>query len=121
MGFKYLEDVLGVGNIGLDESIVRLSFDVLEVFKVSGVSQGIYVDDFVGRVLCQNCPYEMRTDESGTAGDENRFFLVGFEAHVNILNEGCTIRCSANLQHYSCFESGVVPLVYSSRQTVLFT
>ena len=40
-------DVVGIGDIALDEFIMGIIFNLFEVFQISGVCEFVQVDDFV--------------------------------------------------------------------------
>ena len=67
-------NLLEIADVRLDKRIVRLIFDVFQVCQVSGVGQFVEVDDPVIRVFVDKQPYDVRTNETGTAGNDNISF-----------------------------------------------
>ena len=59
-----------VGDICLDEGIVRFILDILEVGKVTGIRQLVEVDDMIVGIFVDEKAYYMTADKTGTAGDE---------------------------------------------------
>ena len=56
-----------VADVGLDEGVVLLVFNVLEVGKVAGVCELVDVDDVVVGVFVHEEAYYVAADESGSA------------------------------------------------------
>jgi hypothetical protein len=67
--------VVKITDISLDKHIVRLIFDILKVLKVSGIGKGIKIYDPVLRILVDEKPYHMASNETGTTGNQ----YVSFE------------------------------------------
>ena len=61
---------LQVGDVALDERIVRPVFDVLEVCQVAGVGQFVKVDDVIFGIFFDKETHYVRSDESGASGDK---------------------------------------------------
>ncbi len=66
----YAAHFVEIGYIGLDETVVRTVFDVLEVCEVAGIGKFVKVDNVVVRIFVDKKPDHVRSDESGSAGDE---------------------------------------------------
>ena len=62
---------LEVADVGLHEGVVRLALNILQVGQVTGIGEGIQVNNFVLGVLVDEETYNVRADEAGAACDEN--------------------------------------------------
>ena len=71
-----LIDQLAIANIALDEFVVRTGLDLFEIFQVTGISQRIKIDNLVIRMVFQPITDEIRTDESGAAGNEQLHIIL---------------------------------------------
>ena len=67
-------NLLEIADVRLDKRIVRLIFDVFQVCQVSGVGQFVQVDDPIIRIFVYKQPHYMRSDESGSAGNDDISF-----------------------------------------------
>jgi hypothetical protein len=56
-----------IAYVGFEESVVGTVFNVLEIGKVAGVGELIYIDDMVVGVFVYEEAYYMTADESGSA------------------------------------------------------
>ena len=66
----YAAHFVEIGYIGLDKAVVRTVFDILEVCEVAGIGKFVKVDNVVVRIFVDEKPDHVRSDESGSAGDE---------------------------------------------------
>ncbi len=66
-----------VADICLDEGIIGFILYIFEVSQVTGIGEGIEVDDAVLRVFVNEKADDMGADKAGTTGDEDMFH-VGF-------------------------------------------
>jgi hypothetical protein len=68
----------GVANVALDESVPRVVFNVVKVFRIAGVCQQVIVDD--GAIV--SVPYhvddKVGADEACAAGYEDMFHFSAF-------------------------------------------
>ena len=73
----FLQQVEGADDVGLDEDVptafARLALDAGEVHQIASVSDLVEVDDRLA-VLRQPVEYEICSDETGAAGDQNHDF-----------------------------------------------
>ena len=58
-----------VADVGFDESVVRLVFDVLQIGQVTGVGQFVQVDNVILGIFVDEQSDYMAADESGTASN----------------------------------------------------
>ncbi|MNJ58276.1 hypothetical protein D3C77_539040 [compost metagenome] len=67
---EYSADSCLIGNVGLDELVAGIGRDAGQRFQVTGIGQLVQVEHFVLGIVDQ-VTHQRRTDESGSAGDEN--------------------------------------------------
>ena len=77
----------GILDVAFDESVVGIRLDIAEVFEVASVGQGIEVDHLRIGSVGQQLADHVRTDESGTAGYEDRVECAHFLKDSSI--QGC--------------------------------
>ena len=70
-----LEHLVEITDVRLDKGIIGLVLDVLEVREVAGVGQLIDIDDMIVRILRDEKPHDVRSDEPGTAGNHYRSLI----------------------------------------------
>jgi len=58
-----------VTNVGLDEDVAAVRFQITQVLEVARVGQRVDVDDQIGGTAAAHQACEARPDEPGTAGD----------------------------------------------------
>ena len=64
-------DVVGIGDIAMDERVARVVLEVAHVLGAPGVRQQVDVDDMQVGMLAQQAPHEVRANEAAAAGDED--------------------------------------------------
>ena len=72
--FQERYDRIKIADIGLYEMVVGLVFNVLQIGEITCISKLIEVVNLVIRIGIHEQSYDMRTYESGTAGNENIAF-----------------------------------------------
>ena len=92
----FLEDshnCLKVTDVGFDKGIVRFVFNVFQVGEVACVCQLINVDDMIIRIFVHKKSYNMTSDESCAAGDDDvlhrflmQLFNDSFQCGIVIFN-----------------------------------
>ena len=65
-----------VADVTFHETEIRVLHDRFQCGKVSGIGQFVEADDPVFRVLPQLMKYEIASDKTGTAGDEESHYLL---------------------------------------------
>ena len=63
----------GIDNITFDKTIIGEVLDILQVLQVSGIGKLIQVDNLIFRVVKNYFSNHMRSDKTGTAGDQDGF------------------------------------------------
>src|ERR1700753_2910530 len=77
--FVFIEQLSGallVHNVCFFKNIVWCRLHVTKIFKISGISERINIHHPVFRIFLYKKTYNMRTNESGAAGDHDIFFKV---------------------------------------------
>ena len=64
-------DGVKIADVCAYKTVVGLVLDVLEVSEVACVGQFVHIDDPVVRVFVDEEPYDMASDKSGSAGDDD--------------------------------------------------
>ena len=77
-----LVESVKVADIHLHELVVRLVFDVLEVGKVTGVSQLVKIDNLVVRVLVHEQAHHVASDKACATGDNDGSFHKMVPVHT---------------------------------------
>src|SRR5215471_18901294 len=80
MLFEHLMHLGGVRNVTLDESISRVIRDFVEIAKIACVGQEIVIDDVRVLTLADKIADEARTDETGSAGNQNLHCFLKMDA-----------------------------------------
>ena len=65
------EHAVEVANVGLDESVVRFVFHILQIGQITGIRELVEIDNAVVGIFVDKQTNHMRTDKPGTAGNEN--------------------------------------------------
>ena len=67
-----LVDALKIADVHLDKLVIRLVLNILQIGKIASVGQLVEVDDLILGILVDKQANHMVSDESGTAGDDDR-------------------------------------------------
>ena len=69
--FEHLIELFLFSEISLKKMIIRLGFNPSQVGEVPCICQRVKIDDRVTRVLSQPIMNQVRTNETGTPGDQD--------------------------------------------------
>lgn len=67
--FEDLQYMRGIGDVSFHKGVIRPVLDILQVLQVSGIGQGIQIDDLITGIFGNKLAHNMGTDEAGSAGD----------------------------------------------------
>src|SRR5205823_10647646 len=76
VAFDEIAHQLRVGDVALDEDVLRVILQVRERVEVPGVRQLVEVDHGQARTLPPQIADEVRPDESGAPGDQNGWHAI---------------------------------------------
>ncbi len=62
--------LIEIGDVSLNERVVRSALNILKIGKVAGVCKLVKIYDMIVRVFVDKQPDNVRSDESGTTGDQ---------------------------------------------------
>src|ERR1019366_6365327 len=90
-----------VANVAAHKYVTGITLESREILELAGVGQGIEHDHFPRLGARQPVPYEIRSDETGAAGDQ---YIMRFEAHPT-----SSLDCAANAAQESSPWRGWIP------------
>ena len=67
-----------ITDIRLDEGIVRSLLNILQIGQIPGIGQLVEVDNMIVGLFRNEKPYDMRTDKSGSTGNDDIAFEISF-------------------------------------------
>ena len=67
---KFINEVK-VANISFDKVIIRFVFNVLQICKITCISQFVQIVDFVIRILVYEQSNNVTSDEASASGDDD--------------------------------------------------
>ncbi len=65
--------LIGIGDVGLHESVVGLVLYIRQVFEVAGVGEFIHIYDVIIRIFIYEKPHHVRANKTGATGNHDVF------------------------------------------------
>ena len=73
MVFEYAVNRIFVKDISFDKHIIFSVFNLPQIHQIAGISEFVEIYDFVTGVFFYQVTNQIRSDKSGTAGNQNIF------------------------------------------------